>query len=136
MDGSMNHSQWIREGMRVMQIRRPFIGGESDLPSLAVGTRSCTCDVRGSPFSSSCPAEGPFSSGLHLSRAWDSESISQDVGWARLMPLSADRVWLEARRGVEGGVVRGGNRGENGRFGVDRFRFKTWSVMIEVCPAQ
>jgi hypothetical protein len=43
-----------------MQMRRPFIGGESDLPSLAVGTGSCTCDVRGPPFSSSCPAEGLF----------------------------------------------------------------------------
>jgi hypothetical protein len=50
-------------------------------------------------FLLSCPAEGAFSCGLHLSRSWDSESISQDVGGARLMPSSADRVWLEADRG-------------------------------------
>jgi hypothetical protein len=132
MDTSMNHSQWFRVGMRVMQIRGAFIGEESGLPSLAVGTVSCTCDVRGSPFSSSSPAEGAFSCEVHLFRSWDSESISQDVGGAGLMPPSADRVWLDAGRGVEGGVVRGGNRGENGRWGSDRFRFNTWSATIEV----
>jgi hypothetical protein len=102
MDSSMNHSQWIRVGNRVMQIRGAFIGGESGLSSLAVGTVSCTCDVGGSLFSSRCPADGPFSCGLYLVRAWDSESISQDVGGVGLMSLSADRVWFEAGRGSGG----------------------------------
>jgi hypothetical protein len=58
MDSSVNHSQWIRVRMRVMQIRGAFIGGESGFPSLAVGAVSCMCNVRGSPFSSSCLADG------------------------------------------------------------------------------
>jgi hypothetical protein len=135
MDSSMNHSQWIRVGTKVMQIRRAFIGGESRLPSLAVGTVWCTCGARGSPFSSSCPADGAFSSGLHLFRSWDSESISQHVGGAKLMPSSADRVWLEAGRGSRGWCrPRWKSWGENGRFGVDRFRFRTWSAVNEVWP--
>jgi hypothetical protein len=65
MDSSLNVSQWIRVGMRVMHIRGAFIGGESRLPSLAVGTVSCTCDVRRSPFSSSCPAEWALLAGCN-----------------------------------------------------------------------
>jgi hypothetical protein len=136
MDSSMNHSQWIPVEMTVMQIRAAFIGGDSGRPSLAVGTVSCTCDVRGSPFSSSCPADGAFSSGLHLSRSWDSESISQDVGGARLMPSSADRVWREAGRGSGGWLrLRWKWWHGNGRSIVDRFGFKIWSATIEVSPA-
>jgi hypothetical protein len=123
---SMNHSQWIRVDMRVMQIRGAFSGGESGLPSLALGTVSCTCDVCGSLLSSSCLADGAFSSGLHLCRSWDGEPISQDVGeqgWCCRRLIGCG--WRLAG-GVEGGGVRGGN----GRLIVDRFRVKTWSAQF------